>query len=119
ATLLEELAQDESSRGRGERIRAAAERCAKIVRSFLAMARQRPPQRAAVKIAAMVDDAFDLVGYGLRTAGVSIERDLPTELPSIWGDPDQIIQVVMNLAVNAQQALQPSPEPRRMRIAAS
>ena len=47
-----------------------------------------------------------------------VERDLPADQPSIWGDPDQVVQVIMNLLINAQQALQQAPEPRRLRIGA-
>ncbi len=118
AMLLEELAKDEAARSRAERIRAAAERCAKIVHSFLAMARQRPPQRVAAHIDALVVDTLELVNYGLRAAGIEIERDIPSDLPAIRGDPDQLVQVLTNLMINAQQALQQISGRRRLRIAA-
>jgi two-component system NtrC family sensor kinase len=118
AMLLEETAADERSRERGARIRAAADRCDKIVRSFLAMARQRRPQRSAVDVARVVDDVVSLVGYGLRSAGVEVARDIPDGLPPVWADPDQLNQVLTNLVVNAQQALMETPMPRHVAIAA-
>lgn len=117
ATLLEETATDETVRARGQRIKAAAERCAKIVRTFLAMARQRPQQRSAVRVAATVDDALGLLGYGLRTNSIAVSCDLPPDLPVVWADGDQINQVLTNLIVNAQQAMAERPGERLLAIA--
>ena len=118
ATLLEETATDERVKARGQRIRAAAERCARIVRTFLAMARQRPQQRTAVSIASTVEDALDLLAYGLRTSSIAVVRDLPPDLPVVWADGDQINQVLTNLIMNAQQAMADLPGERRLVIAA-
>src|SRR5690606_28027148 len=68
--LMEETAGDERTKARAARIRAAADRCARIVKTFLAMARQRPPQRKRVAMAGIVRSAFDIVAYPLRTSGV-------------------------------------------------
>ncbi len=117
ALLMEETAPDARTAGRAEKIRNAAERCARIVRTFLAMARQRPPQRTAVRLNELVHGALDLLAYQLRTSSVQVETDLDPALPELNGDPDQIHQVVTNLVVNAQQAMMDAPEPRRLRIA--
>ncbi|MFO1061093.1 MAG: IclR family transcriptional regulator C-terminal domain-containing protein [Dongiaceae bacterium] len=117
ATLLEELATDPGMAARGTRVRAAAERCSRIVKTFLAMARQRPPTRAAIDVNAAVEAALELLGYGLRTAGIEVERALAPQLPPVWGDPDQIGQVLTNLIVNAQQAMADWTGPRRLSFA--
>jgi PAS domain S-box-containing protein len=114
--MLRELAQDEATRERAERVHAAAERCAKIVKTFLAMARSRPPQRGQVAINQVVEAALDLATYGLRTADVAVTRDLAAGLPPVWGDGDQLHQVLTNLIVNAQQALLQRPAPRRLQL---
>ena len=72
AMMLQELAPDPGTAARGEKIGAAAERCARIVRTFLAMARQRPPQRTAVDMNQAIGSAIELLGYSLRTAGVEV-----------------------------------------------
>ncbi|MEK1932946.1 MAG: PAS domain S-box protein [Pararhizobium sp.] len=97
---VEELAQ------RTIKIENAANRCARIVRSFLDMARQRKTERQAVLLAQLVKDALDLLSYNLRSAGVIVETDLPETLPPLWIDSDQIHQVIVNLVVNAHQALE-------------
>ena len=109
ATLLQELATDAKTASRGEKIRLAAERCARIVKTFLAMARQKPPSRSAVDLNQVIDAALELLGYSLRTAGIDVRVDLERDMPAIWGDPDQISQVLINLIVNAQQALGECP----------
>ncbi|MFO1050138.1 MAG: ATP-binding protein, partial [Geminicoccaceae bacterium] len=113
SSMLEELAQDAASRQRAARVHAAAERCARIVKTFLAMARSRPPQHGPVRLAEVVENALELAGYGLRTADIEIVRVF-AELPAIWGDSDQLHQVLTNLIVNAQQALLQAPPPRRL-----
>ena len=85
SSMLKELAQDDGTRQRAERVHAAAERCARIVKTFLAMARSRPPQRGPVAINEVMEDALDLAGYGLRTADVEIVRELEADLPQVLG----------------------------------
>lgn len=116
SSMLRELAQDDATRQRAERVHAAAERCARIVKTFLAMARSRPPKRGPVAINEVIEDALDLAGYGLRTADVEITREFGADLPQIWGDSDQLHQVFTNLIVNAQQALLQAAPPRHLRL---
>jgi PAS domain S-box-containing protein len=112
ATVSPELAE------RAQRMQAAAERCGRIVRSFLAMARQRERQQRPVALRELIDGPSQLLAYGLRAAGIEIALHIPDELPPLLCDPDQMQQVVMNLVTNARQALEGRPAPRRVRIAA-
>ena len=118
SSMLSEIGCDPSMAARAEKIHAAAERCARIVRTFLAMARARPPQREPVALCEVVMGALDLAGYGLRSADVAVETELPARLPPVHGDADQLHQVVVNLVVNAQQALIARPSPRRLTVRA-
>ena len=68
SSMLEEFAPDEPSRRRAERVHAAADRCARIVKAFLAMARQKPPKFGPVALNHVVEAALELAAYGLRTA---------------------------------------------------
>ncbi len=118
ASLLREQAHDPGTRTRAERIHTAAERCARIVKTFLAMARQKPPSWGVVRAEEAIEGALELVAYQLRTAGVVVERDLPDDLPAVWGDADQLHQVLANLVVNAHQALLQVAPPRRLALRA-
>jgi PAS domain S-box-containing protein len=116
ATLLEELTSDSNTILRASKIRTAAERCARIVKTFLAMARQRPPSRAEVDLNEAVNAALELLGYSLRTASIEVQRQLDPALPRIWADSDQISQILTNLIINAQQALAEWTGPRLLTI---
>ncbi len=101
---------------RAAKIEQAAARCARIVRTFLAMARQRRPRRGAVDIEALLDEALGLLDYGLRSAGIAVTRQNFGEVPPLQADGDQLAQVLTNLIVNAQQALSNHAGPRRLII---
>lgn len=116
SSLLVEKAPSEDVRRRGERIHAAAERCGRIVKSFLAMARQKPPQREPVDINMIAAGALDMVAYGLKSSDIAVEAELAPDLPAILGDRDLLAQVLANLLINAQQALTDRPAPRIVRL---
>jgi two-component system NtrC family sensor kinase len=103
---------------RAQRVQAAAERCGRIVRSFLAMARRRERQERPVALHELIDGPLEMLAYGLRAAGIEVTIDIPEGLPPLLCDPDQMQQVLINLLTNARQALEGHPAPRRVRIVA-
>ncbi len=116
AMMLEESTTDPALAERIGKIREAAERCGRIVRTFLAMARQRAPEWQPVRINTVVRDALELVAYNLRSGGVELVMELETDLPLVSGDPDELTQVMMNLLVNSEQALSETDGDRRIVI---
>jgi PAS domain S-box-containing protein len=117
ATLLKEKAPTEDIRRRAERIHAAAERSGRIVKSFVSMARQKPPQREPTDINEVVRAALDMTAYGRRSAGIELDLSLDAKLPTISADRDLLGQVVANLLLNAHQALAEQPGARRIAVA--
>ena len=117
AHLLEETAAAPDARRRAEKIRRAADSCARIVQTFLAMARRRPPERSLIELNDVVRSSLELTAYGLRSTGIEVTLDLDPDLPPLWADGGQINQVLVNLFVNAQQALADAPPPRRLTVA--
>ena len=103
---------------RAEKLVRAADRCARIVRNFLALARQRPPAREATRLDTVVAEAVDLLAYPLRTNGIEVVQDLAADLPVLWADPAQLHQVLVNLITNAQQAMRGISTPRRVTLTA-
>jgi two-component system NtrC family sensor kinase len=122
AVLLEEEAQDvgvDALVDRAERIRVAAERCGQTVSTFLSMARHRGIRREPVKPGAMLRSVLDLLDDDQSASDIELVCELSAGLPAVMGDPDQLHHVLTNLIVNARQALQDSPLPRQIRVAAT
>ena len=118
ALLLAEETEGSALAERARRVQAAAERCGRIVRSFLAMARQRQAEMRPTKVQALVDASLALLAYSMRTSGVTLEQDIAADMPAVLCDPDQIVQVLTNLLTNSRQALEERPQPRRVRLTA-
>ena len=117
ATLLEEkCAALPDLQLDAQRIRDAAERCGRIVKTFLNMARSRPGQRQAVALNDLVRAAADLLAYTWRSHGIALDLVLGAGLPDIHADGDQLGQLVLNLLVNAQQALSAQDGVRRVQV---
>ena len=117
ALLLKETAIDPKIAERAGKIGHAADRCSRIVRTFLAMARQQPSQRTTVDLNDVIEATLEVTGYSLRTANIDVTLDLSADLPPVWADEDQMNQVVTNLIVNAQQAMAETRGARRLQIA--
>jgi len=119
--LREELAEADGMAAAAERaakIEAAATRCARVVRSFLAIARQRKAERRALDIAPLIDASIELTQYGLKSNGIAVTCSIDPSLPKVVADPDQVQNIVVNLMVNAMQALT-EVDGRRREIAVS
>lgn len=116
ALMLQETAKDPAIVNRAARIGAAADRCARIVKTFLQMARQQPPVREEVSLDDVVDSALDLTSYALRSTDIELIRNRGADVPLVFADRDQLVQVLMNLIINAQQAMVETPGRRQLTI---
>ncbi len=105
AELVRARLTDPALRSAVEEIETAGHRCTRIVRNFLALARQHPPERGAVDVNALVSESVELVAYALRVDGVEVRLDLADPLPPLWADRHQLQQVLVNLVTNAHHAM--------------
>ena len=101
---------------RASRIRQAAERCAKIVKIFLAMARDEPRTKLPVQLNSLLEQTLDLVAYQMRNRDIQVSCAFAPQLPTVLGDPDQLSQVFVNLLLNASQAISDDSDQRRITI---
>ena len=97
-------------------VRAAADRCGKIIRTFVALARQEQPSRRPVDIAEVIRSTLDIVSFGFRRHQIEVRLELAPRLSELPADPNQLVQVFANLLINAQHALAACPPPRWVRI---
>jgi signal transduction histidine kinase len=107
---------DPNARARIKDIGEAAERCVRIVRSFLTMARRHPTERSHVSLNHLLRDVVEIVAFELRIANVEVSFELAKDLPLVWADAHQLKQVAVNLVTNARQAVQDAAPPRRLSL---
>jgi two-component system NtrC family sensor kinase len=86
-------------------IHNAADRAARIVRSLQTFARKRHTTRTRVDLNQVVHDTLALRAFEQRAAHIAIIEALAAGLPPVFADPHQIQQVLLNLIVNAEQAM--------------
>ena len=87
-----------------ETIRTSAQRGSNLVRQVLSFARGLEGQRVAVNLGHLVDDLERIVRETFPRA-IRMTTSIPTELWLVVGDATQLHQILMNLAVNARDAM--------------
>ena len=114
AAILQEKLEGTTHAAPLQKLREAADRCARIVKTFLAMARQTGPRRQMVDIRDLIDSALEMTTYSLRKSNITWNSTPITSEQLIEVDQDQIVQVLINLILNAQQALEDQAGDRKL-----
>jgi two-component system, NtrC family, sensor kinase len=99
------------------RIADESERAAKIVRNLLAFARRQSAERAKQDIADVMTRVLALRAYEFRLQAIELETAFEPDLPPVLGDGGQLQQALLNLLLNAEQAMRAQPR-RRLRVGA-
>jgi signal transduction histidine kinase len=86
-------------------LRQEVRRLEEIVDDFLRYARRRELDRRPRDINAVIDEVLDLMGAALEQARVQVRRLYAEGIPPLALDRDQFKQAILNLVVNAQQAM--------------
>jgi PAS domain S-box-containing protein len=96
-----------------------AERASAVVERVRQMSRRSPPQRVPCRIQEIVDNVVALAARMPAHRRVSIDTEIPGNLPPVLGDRVQLEQVLMNAVVNAIDAMTDlEPPDRRVEIRA-
>jgi two-component system, cell cycle sensor histidine kinase and response regulator CckA len=101
---LDQLGQASAVRGQVEQIRKAGERASALTRQLLAFSRQQVLDTKTLNLNAIISDMAQMLRR-LIGEDVELQTNLHSELHAIRGDQGQIEQVIMNLAVNARDAM--------------
>jgi two-component system NtrC family sensor kinase len=80
-------------------------RCATIIRRLLDFAREKPPEKKFVDLNRLLEETTRLVERPAHLRDIDIKLELTPDLPPVWLDEDLIKQVIVNMLVNAQQAI--------------
>jgi signal transduction histidine kinase len=97
-------------------ITAQVERITKLMNQLLALARQGPPNFRPVNLPGVVKNCLEAVEERLSRHRIQVISEHDEELPHIHGDSDLMMQVLLNLVLNAVQAM---PESGTLRVAAT
>ena len=89
------------------------QRLSAITREISGFSAIQPMERQLLDLNALVRTTSGLMGYDKRMNRVSLRLDLDSQLPAIYGVADQLTQVIMNLLINAADALSTSAEGTR------
>jgi two-component system NtrC family sensor kinase len=81
-------------------------RCAAIIRRLLDFAREKVPEKALVNLNGLIEETVRFVERSAALQRIEITMDLDPDLPPLFVDADLIKQVLMNILVNAQQAIE-------------
>lgn len=97
------------------KIGGQAEKASGAIRQVVDYTREAGQQRGAVNLPALAEQALALRRYNLGRAGITATADLPSLPVTIAGDDRAVLQVLLNLVLNAEEALAKQPE-RQLRI---
>lgn len=118
AMMLGEEPLDESAMKRVSKLSAAADRCVKIVRTFLSMAREQPLELSPCNLGDLVETAIDAHKSHTDSSTPELLVSLSDRLPDVVVDEVQIVQVILNLLNNAEQAMADAAVGDQVRISA-
>ncbi|MEW6749499.1 MAG: ATP-binding protein [Candidatus Latescibacterota bacterium] len=94
--------------GAGDELRtivSEVERISALVEQLMAFARRETPREEAVAVGEVVEGILVLTRRQIEKQGIAVEVDLEPDLPPLAGDRNQIQQVLLNLIMNAWQAM--------------
>jgi C4-dicarboxylate-specific signal transduction histidine kinase len=95
------------------------QRASEVVARIRAMVKKAPPERLPVDINATIREILSLLRSDLSKAGIAVQLELDGHLLPVLGDKIQLQQVLMNLIVNAMEAMSSCPPSRRVLRVAS
>jgi two-component system NtrC family sensor kinase len=116
AELLQDLETSESTRKQIGVLRQEARRAAEIVQNLQYFARPPAPGHSQVNLNELVQRTVQMQAYPLRKSNITVDFLPEPSIPAIVADPSQLMQVFLNLLLNAEQAIRETREKGTIRV---
>jgi two-component system NtrC family sensor kinase len=114
--LLQDTETSEGSRKHLGTLHHEARRAAEIVQNLQYFARPPAPGRSPVNLGELIQRTLHLQAYPLRKSNITVDFLQEPGLPAVLADPNQLMQVFLNLILNADQAIRESRDKGTIRI---
>ncbi len=116
AELLQEGTHTEGARKQLVILHQQARRAAEIVQNLQYFARPPAPGRSQVNLNELVQRTVQMQAYPLRKSNITVDFLQEPSLPAVVADPNQLMQVFLNLLLNAEQAIRENREKGTIRV---
>lgn len=116
ALMLRDSSENTEIAHQTAKISEAAERCARIVKTFLSLARQKPVEIRNADLNSIVATALDVARFADGAGEVELVTELDPTLPEFALDADQMTQVLINLVLNAEGSIVDSGRGSAVRV---
>ncbi|HUE52645.1 MAG TPA: PAS domain S-box protein [Terriglobales bacterium] len=116
AELLQEGEAAEPMRKQLVMLQQQARRAADIVQNLMYFSRPPAPGKSSINISDLVQRTLHLHAYSLRKSNITADFLPEPSLPPVEGDPHQLMQVFLNLILNAEQAMREVRDRGTLRI---
>jgi PAS domain S-box-containing protein len=116
AELLQDRVTDEFAQKQLANLQREARRAAEIVKDLTYFSRPPAPGKSGINLSEVVDRTLTLYAYSLRKNNITVDFLREPGLPYAQGDPQQLMQVFLNVIVNAEQAIREARDAGTLRI---
>jgi two-component system NtrC family sensor kinase len=116
AELLQEGPSSEGARKQIVILHQQARRAAEIVQNLQYFARPPAPGHSQVNLNELVQRTVQMQAYPLRKSNITVDFLPEPSIPAIVADPNQLMQVFLNLLLNAEQAIRETHEKGTIRV---
>jgi PAS domain S-box-containing protein len=114
--LLQDAQVTEPVRKQITMLQQQSRRAAEIVQNLMYFSRPPAPGKGTINLSDLVQRTLHLHAYSLRKSNITVDFLPEPSLPSFDGDPHQLMQVFLNLILNAEQAIREARERGTLRI---
>ncbi len=114
--LLQDTETNETARKQLGILQQQARRAAEIVQNLTYFSRPPAPGKSRINLAEVVERTLNLHAYSLRKNNITVDFLKEVGIPYALGDPHQLMQVFLNLIVNAEQAIREARNKGTLRI---